>query len=146
MVRHNQNQQIGDASFASLINLQEFEKTGKNQLSNIISAGAAISALCWYNGDNQNTIFKKAAVMMAGQFMGTSIVNMLNKSGKIEDANSNTAKVIEVLTASGFYSVVALKGLKLPNVQSKQYQEAIIASVSGVFGGPFLDTQLNTPK
>lgn len=141
MGKHS-NQQIDDASFASLINLQEFEKTGKSQLSNIISAGAAISALCWYNGDNQNDCFKKAAVMMAGQFVGSSLVNMLNKSGKIEDVDSNTAKFVEVIAASGFYSIVSLNGLKLPNYQSKQYQEAVISSVAGIFGGPFLDAQL----
>ena len=141
MKRHNQNQ-VEDASFASLINLQELEQTGKNQLSNIIAAGVAISAISWYSGDNQNDSFKKASIMMAGQFAGSSLTSMLSKAGKIEDPNSNTAKLVEVLVASGFYSVVALKGLKLPNVQSKQYQEAILASVSGIFGGPFLDAQL----
>ena len=66
----------------------------------------------------------------------------LNPISALPDQLEQPAKLVEVLVASGFYSVVALKGLKLPNIQSKQYQEAILASVCGVLGGPFLDAQL----
>lgn len=128
--------------FPQGLNFQEFENSGKAQLSNILAAGAAVGLMSWYSGDSQNESLMKAATMAAGQFAGSSLVDILSKNGKLADHSSNLAKSIEVAGSAGFYSVVALRGWRWPNVDNKQFQEAIIGSVVGVLGGPYIDNQL----
>lgn len=133
-------------SFVSNVNIQEFKDVGKSQMSNIIMSGIGLALYSYYNNDNQQDMLKKIGIMMTGQLIGSSLTDMLHKSGKIDDVDGNVAKIVEVVTASGFYSIVALRGLKLPNVRSRQYQEAILGSVAGIYLGPFIQDQINQVK
>lgn len=135
-----------DPTIASLINLQEFEKVAKTQMSNIVAAGLTMGLISWYQNDLSDHVYKKVAVSMAGQFAGSTLVDMLYKSGKIEDPNGNVGKGIEVVAASGFYSLFALKGLQIPDYHSRKYQEAVVSSLGGIFGGQFLAEQLVVSK
>jgi hypothetical protein len=145
--RTNDNNYPADyPGFTSAINFQELKSNGKAQLSNIIAAGAAIGLMSWYSGDSQNETMMKAGTMAAAQFAGSSLVDILNKSGKIADPASNVSKLIEVAAAGSFYSVVALRGWRLPNANNKQFQEAIVGSVLGVMGGPYIDEQMQRPN
>jgi hypothetical protein len=125
-------------NMTDVLNPDEIESVGRNKLYNIIASGVAITALSYYMKDRQNDMLKKAGTMMAGQLFGATLVDILQRSGKIDDAESTVGKTIEALAAGGFYSVVAIQGLKLPNVSNKQFQEAVLGSVAGSIGGPTL--------
>ena len=132
--------------FGSLINLNEIQEVGKSQLPNIITASLAMGLMSYYGGDNQSQSLRKMATMAGGQLAGSVLVDMLHKSGKIDDPNGKVGMAIEALAAGGFYSVVALRGLRLPNVNNRQFQEAVAGSLTGAIAGPMLDKQLRASK
>lgn len=132
--------------FGSMINLNEVQDVAKSQLPNIITASLAMGLMSYYGGDNQSRSLRKMATMAGGQLAGSVFVDMMHKSGKIDDPNGKVAMGIEALVAGSFYSVVALRGLRLPNVNNRQFQEAVGGSLAGSVLGPMLDKQLRASK
>ena len=125
-------------NMTDVLNPAEIQSVGRSKLYNIIASGVAITALSYYMKDRQRDMLRKAGTMMAGQLFGATLVDVMQRSGKIDDAESPIGRAIEALAAGSFYSVVAIKGLKMPNIKNKQFQEAVLGSVAGSLGGPTL--------
>lgn len=121
-----------------VLNSSEIQSVGRNKLYDIVASGVAITMLSYYMKDRQNDMMRKAGTMMAGQLFGATLVDVMQKSGKIDDSESPIGRGIEAVAASAFYSVVAIQGLKMPNINNRQYQEAILGSLGGSIGGPTL--------
>ena len=125
-----------------VLNSSEIQAVGRSKMYNIVASGVAITLLSYYMKDRQNDMIRKAGTMMAGQLFGATLVDVMQKSGKLDDSESPIGRGIEAVTAATFYSVVAIQGLKMPNINNRQYQEAILGSLGGSIGGPTLKSIL----
>ena len=127
-----------------LLNPQEIQSVANTRMYNILTASASIALFSWYSNDPQNDLLKKAGTMAASQLFGATLVDILQRGGKLNrDSNPMMANGDEALRAGAFYSVVAIQGFKFPNVNNKQFQEAVLGSVIGTTTGASVRSMLN---
>jgi ABC-type phosphate/phosphonate transport system permease subunit len=123
-------------NISTLLTPDEFESVGRNKLYNIVTASAAIALLSWSRGEYNETTVRKGFSMAVGQFFGATLVDILQKSGKISTVDGPLGMSIEAFAAATVYGSVSIGAFNYPNINGKQFQEAAIGSILGtVVGG-----------
>jgi hypothetical protein len=123
-------------NISTLLSPDEFETVGRNKLYNIVTAGASIALLSWSRGEYTDTTVRKGLSMAVGQFLGATLVDILQKSGKISTVDGPLGMSIEAFSAATVYGSITIGAINYPNINGKQFKEAAMGSIIGsVVGG-----------